>query len=38
MNMHNKTTAMDKKILLSTIWIFVVLNYLILRRSILDGS
>ncbi len=28
MNANRKTTAMDRKVLLSTIWIFVVFNYL----------
>ena len=28
MNTNQKTTAMDKKVLLSTIWLFAVLNYL----------
>ena len=28
MYVTEKTTAMDRKVLLSTLWIFVVLNYL----------
>jgi threonine/homoserine/homoserine lactone efflux protein len=28
LNTNRKTTAMDRKVLLSTLWIFVVLNYL----------
>ena len=28
MNTNNRTTAMDKKVLLSTIWLFALFNYL----------
>jgi hypothetical protein len=39
MNINNKTTAMDKKVLLSTIWIFAVFNYLYCDViSLMDGK